>query len=44
MVAYQQGKITNAINFFALEHHRKTRRYPTQTMLYKYLALSQDKQ
>jgi len=38
MIAYQQKKISHAINFFASEHYEKTRQHPTQTMLYKYLA------
>jgi hypothetical protein len=39
MIAYQKEKIENAICFFASEHRKKTRRPPTQTHIYKYLAL-----
>lgn len=35
----QQKTIENAICFFAYEHHKKTKRYLTQTYLYKYLGL-----
>ena len=39
MKAYQKERIENAICFFAREHHKKTRRFPSQTHIYKYLAL-----
>lgn len=38
MSAYSNEKIENAICFFAREHYQHTRRYPTQTHIYKYLA------
>jgi uncharacterized phage-associated protein len=38
MVAYRKERINHAMVFFALEHHKKTRRYLSQTALYKYLA------
>lgn len=39
MKAYQKERIENAICFFAREHHKKTRKFPSQTHIYKYLAL-----
>jgi len=38
MIPYQKEKIENAILFFAKEHHKKTKKYLSQTFLYKYLA------
>jgi len=38
MKAYQKERLQNAICFFAHEHFKKTHRYPSQTMIYKYLA------
>lgn len=38
MVAYRKERINQAMLFFAREHHKKTRRYLSQTALYKYLA------
>ena len=38
MKAYRQERLDNAICFFASEHHLKTRSYPWQTQIYKYLA------
>jgi hypothetical protein len=38
MVAYRNERINHAMLFFAREHHKKTRRYLSQTALYKYLA------
>lgn len=39
MIPYQKEKIENAICFFAYEHKKATRKFLTQTYLYKYLAL-----
>ena len=39
MKAYQKERIENAICFFAREHYKKTKRFPSQTVIYKYLAL-----
>jgi uncharacterized phage-associated protein len=38
MIPYRKERINNAMLFFAREHYRKTRRYLSQTALYKYLA------
>jgi hypothetical protein len=38
MKAYQQERLYNAICFFAREHYKRTRSYPWQTQIYKYLA------
>ena len=38
MQTYQKERIDNAMLFFAQEHHKKTRKYLSQTFLYKYLA------
>jgi hypothetical protein len=38
MKAYAKERLENAICFFAREHHKRTGIYPTQTMIYKYLA------
>ena len=38
MQAYKKERLENALLFFALEHYKKTKRYPSQTVLYKYLA------
>ena len=38
MPVYQKERLENAILFFAMEHHKKTKKYLSQTMLYKYLA------
>ena len=39
MKAYKKERIENAICFFAREHYKKTKRFPSQTHIYKYLAL-----
>jgi uncharacterized phage-associated protein len=38
MPAYQKERLENAMLFFAQEHYKKTRKYLSQTALYKYLA------
>jgi hypothetical protein len=38
MLAYRKERINHAILFFAQEHYKKTRKYLSQTALYKYLA------
>jgi len=38
MIPYQKEKIENAILFFTKEHYKKTKKYLSQTFLYKYLA------
>lgn len=38
MQAYQKERIENTLLFFAQEHYKKTKRYPSQTVIYKYLA------
>ena len=38
MKAYQKKRIENAICFFADEHFKRTKKYPSQTHIYKYLA------
>ena len=38
MPAYQKERLENALLFFSQEHHKKTKKYPLQTVLYKYLA------
>ena len=38
MLAYQKERLENTMLFFVLEHYRKTKKYPSQTILYKYLA------
>jgi uncharacterized phage-associated protein len=38
MQAYKKKRIDNAVLFFAQKHHAKTRKYLSQTGLYKYLA------
>ena len=38
MLSYRKERIENALLFFAKEHHKKTRKYLSQTFLYKYLA------
>ncbi|MHB1253221.1 MAG: type II toxin-antitoxin system antitoxin SocA domain-containing protein [Candidatus Humimicrobiaceae bacterium] len=38
MIAYRNEKIDNAICYFAAEHHNRTGRYLSQTILFKYLA------
>jgi uncharacterized phage-associated protein len=38
MIAYKKEKLDNAICYFANEHHRRTGRYLSQTILYKFLA------
>jgi hypothetical protein len=38
MIAYRKERINHAMLFFAQEHHKKTHRYLSQTVLYKYLA------
>lgn len=37
-MSYQKERIDNAILFFALNHHKKTKIFLSQTFLYKYLA------
>lgn len=39
MRAYHKERFENAISFFAREHRKKTGKYPSQTHMYKYLAL-----
>ena len=38
MQAYQKERLENTLLFFALEHYKKTKKHPSQTVLYKYLA------
>ena len=38
MPAYQKERLENTLLFFSQEHYKKTKRYPSQTVLYKYLA------
>lgn len=38
MLAYREERINNTLLFFAKEHFKKTRKYLSQTALYKYLA------
>ena len=38
MQVYRKERLENALLFFALEHYKKTKKYPSQTTLYKYLA------
>jgi hypothetical protein len=38
MVSYRKERIDNAILFFAQKHYQKTKKYLSQTFLYKYLA------
>jgi hypothetical protein len=38
MLAYQKERIDNVMLFFASEHYNKTKKYLSQTALYKYLA------
>ena len=38
MVSYRKERIDNAILFFAQNHYKKTKKYLSQTFLYKYLA------
>ncbi len=38
MKAYQKERLENLICFFAKEHYKKTKKYPSQTHIYKYLA------
>jgi hypothetical protein len=38
MIAYRKERIENAMLYFAKAHQKKTRRYLSQTALYKYLA------
>ena len=38
MLAYRKERIDNAILFFAQNHYKKTKKYLSQTFLYKYLA------
>jgi uncharacterized phage-associated protein len=38
MTAYRKERIENALLFFAQEHYKKTKKYVSQTALYKYLA------
>ena len=39
MFAYKKERLENAICFFAKEHKRRKKQDPTQTYIYKYLAL-----
>ena len=39
MFAYKKERLENAICFFAKEHKKRKRKDPTQTYIYKYLAL-----
>jgi hypothetical protein len=38
MLSYRKERIDNAILFFAQKHYQKTKKYLSQTFLYKYLA------
>jgi len=38
MLSYQKERIDNALLFFAEKHYQKTKKYLSQTFLYKYLA------
>jgi hypothetical protein len=38
MLSYKKERIDNALLFFALNHYKKTKKYLSQTFLYKYLA------
>lgn len=38
MIRYQKERIENILLYFALEHYIKTKKYLSQTALYKYLA------
>ena len=38
MVVYRKERIENTVCFFAREHFQKTKYYPSQTVVYKYLA------
>lgn len=38
MHAYQKERLENALLYFVQEHHKKVKKYPSQTVLYKYLA------
>lgn len=38
MIAYKKEKLENSMCYFAAEHHNKTGRYLSQTILFKYLA------
>ena len=38
MLTYQKERLENTLLFFSQEHYKKTSRYPSQTVLYKYLA------
>jgi len=38
MLSYRKERIDNALLFFAEKHYKKTKKYLSQTFLYKYLA------
>jgi len=38
MLSYRKERIDNALLFFAQNHYKKTKKYLSQTFLYKYLA------
>jgi hypothetical protein len=38
MIAYRNERIENAMLYFTQEHYKKTKKYLSQTALYKYLA------
>jgi hypothetical protein len=38
MLAYRKERIDNIVLYFASEHYKKTKKYLSQTALYKYLA------
>ena len=38
MQFYKKERVDNAILFFAQKHYKKTKKYLSQTALYKYLA------
>ena len=38
MPAYQKERLENTLLFFSQEHYKKTKKYPSQAVLYKYLA------
>ena len=38
MISYRKERIDNALLFFTLNHYKKTKKYLSQTFLYKYLS------
>jgi len=39
MLKYYQNKLHHAVLYFAKEHHKRTKKYPTILQIFKYLAL-----